>query len=107
MGRPRDWKPPPGTDAVTILGPCIRACAEIIGISGIKYESRDFRTGVDTNAMELLSPTIKKLLIVGLHFDQNDIEQAIKVEVHQNELYKAAVRQQAANAGKGENELSV
>ena len=105
MGRPRDWKPPPGTDAVAIIGPAIRASSELIGITGIKYESRDFRTGVDTDAMQLVSPTIKQLLGIGLHFDQGDIETAIKVEVHQKEAYTAAVRQQCANHGKSENEL--
>ena len=69
MGRPRDWKPPHGTEAVTILGPAMRASSEIIGISGIRYEPRCFRTGIDAAAMQLLSPTIKQLLVIGLHFD--------------------------------------
>ena len=107
MGRPVDWKPPPGVDANTIIRLCIRASAAIFGIGGIKYESRCFRTGIVTDGMELVGPTIKMLLKVGLHFDQTDIENGIRAEVHENELYTAAVRQQAANKGKSTNELLI
>ena len=105
MGRPKDWKPPVGTAAVTLIGPAIRLSAEIFGIGGLSYESRDFRTGVDVDKMQLVASTVEKLFDLGLHFDQQDIEDGIKSEVHSNELYKAAVRNQAATKGKSETEL--
>ena len=94
-----------GEEATKYLGPCIAKCAEVLGIRGICYESRNFKTGVDASAMRPIAPTLHALLEISLHFMQEDVEAAIDAEVYTHELYQASMKLLCATAGKSHKEF--
>ena len=93
-----------GEEATKYLGPCVQKCAEVFGIRGIVYESRNFKTGIDVSAMRPIGPTLHALLEISMHFMQEDIEAALD-EVYGNELYQASMKLLCATAGKSHKEF--
>ena len=93
-GRPHEWQPDEGTSHVDVFRPIIGLDADEFFYKGVKLKSKDFKVGIDNDAMFPFRESLGGLIDVdprGGYFNQEMVEDVMG-EFHNDLNYAASVR---------------
>ena len=93
-GRFHEWQPDEGTSHVEVFRPIFARDADEFFYKGIKLRSKDFKVGIDIDAMFPFRNTMGGLIDLdprGAYFNQDMLEDTIE-ENHSDLKYAASVR---------------